>query len=302
MSTLPAVRTDGWQAEHVGVTTADGEQPSEKPRWTWSRELHEANKRGGVEVLPERTLDELAEIANREHAAAVEDAHSALQHALASGAAIWEAHERFAGDGPRWNAWVAANLRMSVSYVELWERYFVYRDVLPREAAEPFRDARGNLQQPSFKRVRVYLAGLPPIRHRGRPGAPPEVRDEAIALHKSGLSAREIASLLGFNKTTIQKWVSPEAARKARAHSRRSAAKARAARQALRRQQDAAAARKMSGRISDILSWTRKSLEIAGKEALDAEAGELRRELNALSHDLYRVEDRLARIIGMGKQ
>jgi len=254
-------------------------------------------------VETQRSLEELAEIANREHVSVAHALLSAVQHAVAAGQAIYEAHEQIPEKRP-WEQWVRSNLRFDVAMAMRYERLFFYRDKLPSECFEPFVRTDGQVIQPSASRAYVaYVKGLPPLRPAGQHYRQHDesTRAEACRLREEGLSHREIAELVGASKAQVRRWTTPGLVDEERARKRADGKRMTAARRALARERDLAAARAYRGGLSEAYANTRKSLQ-ALQQDLDRheDSVKVRREINALISELHAVEDHIVRVLKMG--
>jgi len=254
-----------------------------------------------VELVRTRTLDELAETAQREHLASEQSLVSALAHAVACGEAIHCAHTQLTlnSDWLPWLAQAGLSRKQAVKY----ERLFKYRDILPPEVFEPYVDAQGGHRHPTANRAFKYLKGLPAIAPRGpRSGqkkpTPDSVRSEIRRLADAGVPHRDIAEMLGVSAATAALHSEPGRLEAFNADRRRRKAEAAAARAALQREREAAAVKTSGDAIAEVYSYTRRSLRVLERMLDEAEdAPRYRRKLNALIADLHKVEDAVVAII-----
>lgn len=256
-----------------------------------------------VEVLDKaRDLDALGRIARHEHDAVIGSLVSAVQHAIAAGAALHYAHEQVLPYG-EWIVWLRRH-GIGETTARVYERLFVYRDQLPVEAFEPYvvKGGNGRTVAPSPERAAAYLRGLPPIRppgkQLGRRRYPDAVVEEARRLHKNGVTAPAIAELLGVVPGTILNWVDPKSLEKSRRSARASRQRREAALRALERERRSEAARRIGGGVAEVYASVRRALQIIDSEAMvEGLAPATRQRLVGVMRVLYDAEDRVGSIL-----
>lgn len=231
------------------------------------------------------TLTELAEVANREHAACEDATQSALSHAIAAGRALNAAHAQTASG--EWRRWLKANFAGSSSCANNYMRFAVYAADLDPEL--------------SLKQAKTRLLGCPEIRPRGIEGHPPSVQAEAVRLVRDeGLSGERAAEALGVSKDSVCKYVDPHAYRERRAaqgRRRRAAADALAA--AERDKAIRAAVRKAGAALSEAYSMGERMGRVLAQARDEATTGEARAALDEATADYHRMRDHIVRALGV---
>lgn len=154
------------------------------------------------------TLDDLAEAAMLEHGRAELALVGALAHFVRLGEILLEARRRVGQDG--WGAWYRDRLGMETAVVSNVMRLAHYRDQLPSEVFECYRQADGRLANPSLHRALPYLRGLPPVNPRYRLKGDSRTINEVRRLHSTGMNYKEIAALVGVHETTTRRWCDPK--------------------------------------------------------------------------------------------
>lgn len=158
---------------------------------------------GKHEVLQpgDKTLEELASIANDAHHGTIGSLVNALQHALKAGDALLEARTRFnTKDGQGWLAWSETNLEMSSTTAGKYIRLAYYKKHIPEELL----NAPYNHNRPGLTVALEYLRGLPPVGSQGGVGRSFDW-DEARRLSQSGVPNKEIARMLGVAPGTVRR-------------------------------------------------------------------------------------------------
>lgn len=234
-----------------------------------------------------QTLDELAAIANREHALSELAAQTALQHAIKAGEALIAARDQCpAGD---WSRWLDQNFTASQTTAFGYIRVATHKDAIPEGTT-------------AVKSALELLAGQPQARgphgpSREKPIQAAEARRMAA---ESGLSSQEIARKLGVGAGTAWRWVNPQkAAANQRAYEKRQR-DARAALRVLEREKEVRrAVRKAGAALAEAYSMGArmgKVLEQAEQEATTDEAREALREATAHYH---KMSDAIVRALGV---
>lgn len=223
------------------------------------------------------TLDELAEIANREHRLAVEAAESSLEHAIRSGEALSSVKAQMNDD--RWAKWVASNFISTKATANRYVRLALYKDSIPEWAT-------------GYQSALDYLRGLPYV--SSRTVYPPELHEEAKRLSDAGKTRREIAATLGVSHPTVTAWLNPDAKRK---WDRRYQTRRKRAHAALRREETAKAAKRRGGDAHLVWSYAAKLAQALGRACEGASSTEERIHLENALRRLHIVEDDISKAL-----
>lgn len=237
-----------------------------------------------VEIVDTPTLDELAAIANNEHDLAVAAAESAIAHAVSAGEALIEARRQVPNG--KWTKWLEENWKASETIAYIYVRVATFKDHIPDDA--------GTLHE-----ARAAIRSLPYL-FRGRTdrGFGDEIRNEVKRLHNDGLSLRSISEVVGVHKETVHRWVNPERAKQSRQDDVRRMRQRRAEREALKRQERDAAARKAGGGVSEAYSLIRKLAQVLDGLERDGETVEIRAAGGSSTRMLYKIEDTIVSALG----
>lgn len=250
-----------------------------------------------IEILEpgERTLEELAEIANREHEAVGTALHSAVLHAVRCGEAIAQAHKMVGTSN--WTVWVSENLGFTYQYAGRYMRLAHYRDQLPPEIHHPYLDNAGRMRQPSIKRALNYVRGLPPIADFEARQTPKEIQREAKRLHAQGMSYREIGRLLAISDCAAAAACDPDRRRRSTESSRRYRQRQKQARRALSLQEKNVTARQAGdtlGKAHTLLLQTASQVNAALREIEDRD---VKRLLDEALGFVYLAEDAIGKAL-----
>jgi transposase len=234
----------------------------------------------------EQTLAELAETANREHAAAEQAAHAWLDHAIAAGEALIEAKRQVVHGN--WTEWLRVHADCSQSMALQYIRVATYKG----RALDAPRGSRHAVME--------HLRGLPGTKRQLRS---PARTEEAQRLIDSGLTQKEAAEAFGVSESTMSNWVNPDKYRKKldnwKTKERRRSEAERALREKEERNRRDAAAKRAGGAVSHAYSNLRKTaadLQAAIEESDDrGQEATLR---SVLDH-VYKAEDELVRALGV---
>lgn len=243
----------------------------------------------------QRSLRELADEANREHALVLEAGASMLEHAIRAGAALNAAKERVA-DG-EWVQWLADN----------------FADRSPASANSYMRLSRyeHEVRASGVGGVRAaaqYLVAIgAPHNRLGRPRHPTWMREEAVRLREEGATLRKVASELGVSHQMVLAWTDPERVRRhaamsrARTRERRAAesAAARALKEQERQQAIKRAVRKAGAAEQELYAMGERMQDVMGQAHREATDPEKRRHY-ALAGEHYRkMRDEIVRALGV---
>lgn len=248
-----------------------------------------------VEVLAvgERTLSELAEEANNEHALAIQGARTTVEHAIRAGEALIAAR-RLCAHG-EWLPWVDHNFSATQETASCYMRLAVYREIVL------------DLGHASVKEAQIYLRGLPPVTRKGSNvgdgGHGEPLREEARALFAAGATKAEISRVLGVDSNVIKYWVDPEYAERQRQanHERSQTRRARAAEERERRLQakSRAAARKAGGAIAEAYSMAERMQDVIGRAQREATDSSAKLHLSQAGTHYRKMRDEIVRALGV---
>lgn len=240
------------------------------------------------------TLEELTELAQEERAASEAHLVGALRHYVQWGEVLLEVRDRPELNNG-WQEWLK-DQRINRSVATQAMRLAAYRDRLPAEAFEPWRDQRGFLREATANRVATFIRGLPPVNSDSN-AYDASVKAEALRLVKEGVPWRETARLMGVSAGSVYNWMYPEKyKRNIRAEARRQKAK----RDALRTQRRAEAVAKAGGSIKkayDLVLSLARELDAALGNATDTE---MRNALRSAYSAATRSEAELLRALRLG--
>ena len=174
-------------------------------------------------------------LANKATAEASEKMSAGLVHALAAGAALWEAREAVPAED--WTAWLEEHIEYAVVTATAFVRLHYYRDQI--EAHD------GHL---NIITAREFLNGLPSLvdgRNRGGvPAIPVEVVEQIRKVRAEGHTFTRVAEIVGVSRGAVQKHCDPDWNRKAAERNRKRREEKRALElEERRRQRDELAAR-----------------------------------------------------------
>jgi len=231
--------------------------------------------------LTSLSLDELADVANREHQCVADAASELIRHTIAAGHALRLARQLVPPG--EWLKWAAANLDVSLNMAHVYMRVSYFEDIVLASGATSLREA-----------IRV----LRKFGHTLDVGATSRydeaIRHRAKDLAKKGLTQRQIGLELGVSQSMVGRWLNPRNAKRYRETQRSAVA-------ALRREQQSQAAKRRGGNLAEAYSLARKlaeALDAASREETDPEA---RSALTSALHRLYGAEDQINQAIGTSK-
>lgn len=257
-----------------------------------------------------RTLEELADTANREFAEAGNSLSAAIVHAIRAGEALAEARDIVFREGLMpWKDWIASNLRLDYSRVHSLIQLAHHKEALPPEVFSPYMDEAGRLIQPSVNRALMYVRGLShqksgvpedtwsgggKTRHYGK-RITNEIKAEVKRLRDKGLSQTETAELLGISRASVRFAENPQlklaSQKKHRARRKELAAAERALREKRQREELDRIAKEVGDAIGETYSLIRKALTKADKAQSQIETAEGRAHLRGVISHLHRAED-----------
>lgn len=220
------------------------------------------------------------EIANREHELAEEAGLSIFEHMIRSGEELLVLKARTPTG--EWSARLVQEFRGSSPTANIYMRIATYQGVL-RELGITSRGA-------AIRKLGELELACP----MGPSGTPKSVRREALSVWKAGRTQVEVAELYGVSRSTITRWVNPEAER---ARQRRKVERKRLAVTALLREQQAKAFRKAGGNIGKAHEHGLLYAEALGRAISEEGNHEAREELNSALQKFYRSEDHLKRAL-----
>lgn len=242
--------------------------------------------------LPEKTLDELAEIIRFEHDEVVSSASQMLKHAIRAGEALTIAKRRVEPGG--WMSWTASNLpEMRHTLITNYMRIAHYQTKIPKDID-------------SIAEARRALKGLPDIdgspRGVTRNGYPLELRETAVKLVSEGMSQELVAEEIGVAQGTVSRWVrgqenSREYWRNWAAKNRLRRRKAHAAREALRREERERKIQKIGGPLAESYSRVRKAAQALQKALEESDDPHVSGHLRLALSKLYVTEDEIVKAL-----
>jgi transposase len=249
-----------------------------------------------IEVLdaeaPERSLDELAATANREHIAAQNAAVSAVQHAIAAGQVLLEARNRCPARG--WEDWVCRNLEMSPGTAGVYIRLAYFKEVVLASDVTGITEAK------------KLLTGLPSTALS--PGAPRSLNDTERARAKQllgdGMSPGAVGDILGVSRNTIRRLQDPDRTKRERerlaAFKKRRAAEQRALRNQLKEQTISRAVRKAGAATQEAWSMAERFQDVIAQAQRETEDREARAALSRAGEHHRKMRDEIVKALGVG--
>lgn len=248
-----------------------------------------------VEATPEvlepgqRSLQELADEANREHKLSLIGAEAMVEHAIQSGLALLNAKQQC--EEGQWGRWLDENWQSASITARLYMRLARYQNEIRASGSTSMLAARRHLV--------MIEAPLAPKRE----GKPTWVKQQAIDLYAEGLSQSEVARRVGLSLGTVHEWLRPDLAGPRRQRKREADKERRAQRHAEQERAYALkvrrVARKAGGAIAEAYAMAERmqdTIAQAHREATDPEA----REALSLSGEHYRkMRDQIVRALGV---
>lgn len=237
----------------------------------------------GTEVLEpgEKTLGELAEIANHENAMAIAAGHRMFDHAVNAGLALTAAKAQLPHG--EWMPWVEANLEIALATASRYMRFAAYQDEI-REA----------MVDPTIRGAERFLRGLPRADH---------CADDARLLSEAGVTQEAIAAQLGVSRTTVQCWLNPAFERRYKDQARRKAHRRRMAAQTLReRERERAikrAVRKAGTATQEAWTMAERFQDVLAQAQRETEDREAREALSKAGEHYRKMRDEIVRALGV---
>lgn len=249
-----------------------------------SLELVEASQ---VLGLGERTISELAAIANSEHRAASESARATLEHAFRAGTALIEAKRRCDGE---WLEWLAEHFDGGARTAYSYERLATHRDMLSAAGIV------GVCEGMAFLSARGL--GVPsPRAHTD------ERREQARLLARDGLTESEISRELGLAISSVRYMVNPSARAKRLAYEARNRKVRSAERRALREQQREqairAAVRKAGSATKEAWAMAERMQDVLAQAQREIDDREAKRALSEAGVHYRKMRDEIVRALGV---
>jgi transcriptional regulator with XRE-family HTH domain len=225
-----------------------------------------------------RSLDELADIANREHELTQAAATSMLEHAIAAGTALLEAKD-LCGHG-NWIPWLEANFHATGHLARIYMRLSRHQDKV-REAGFT-----------GIGQAQAWLA------REGTPAAwdskPPWVHEEARRLRfDEKMTLKEIAEELRVSPTSVHRWVDPGAYERARLATQRYMQRQRDAQAALERQGRERSIKRAGGSIAESYAFVRRALQSLDRALEQEQDREAKEAIRSAMQRMYGVEDQI---------
>lgn len=230
------------------------------------------------------SLEVLAATANREHGLCETGLKSALQHALAAGAALNKARS-VVQDG-EWRRWLGANFVGGSATANHYMRLSTHRERLTDDM--------------SIRQARAVLVGAPDVRPRGVAPIDPSLATAAVALVRDeGLSRAKAAQRLGIHADTVRKYLDPEAYRRKASTKNKTRRRAAAALAATERERAISkAVRKAGAALSEAYSMSARMGGVLAQAEAEA-TSESREALAEARRHYHRMSDEIIRALGV---
>lgn len=246
----------------------------------------------------QRTLRELADEANREHALVLETGAAMVEHAIRAGDALLRMEAAYIEQaaqmgGSRWLDVLDTSFDGAVSTAQAYMRLARYQDAIRASGVD------------SVNRAKMYLAEIGAKSPMGAGKAPPDwLIGEMRRLLAAGWSLSAVGRHLGMSRHSVKHWTaSPEERERARQRSlkewRRRQAAANAIKAQARERAIKQAVRKRGGAIAKLYAdaeRTQDDIAQAQREASDPEA---RRELSEAGELHRQYRDKIVRALGV---
>lgn len=244
---------------------------------------------------PDRTLEELAEIVNREHVALQSVAAGMMKRAMRLGEILIEVRARcLRGE---WRKWADSHLDFSVETANNYMRVAHFKDSVPTGA--------------TIQEALQLLSGLPDSRHRAVREYSPEVRERARQLvEDEGFSRAAAARQLGVTKNWVRGVIDPEVAQRRlksrqkyelkRADERRLAIEAERARKE-QEHRDAVkrAARKAGGARAEAYAMGERFQDVIAQAHHEEDDREAREAWSRAGEHYRKMRDEIVRALGV---
>lgn len=249
-----------------------------------------------AEVVVESTLEELAEIANRETElaeGAEADARaavlSAIEHHLTAGKALRAAKDHPDMEG-RWESWVEASCVCSLSHANNLIRLAVLELAVRKHS-----DFETLTLREALRRTRG-LAAVSGPRVKYDDGVRAVVRQ----LHNDGWTPAQVEEHTGVTRDTVKRWTDRDYAKRKRANQvRHEQDRQRGA--ALRYERHLVSAVRREGKdVAKAFAAVRTALQALSRAEAQADNPQHRRLLDESQRDLYRCVDKIGRLLGAG--
>lgn len=225
------------------------------------------------------SLARLASEVNREHAAALDAATTALEHAIRCGELLLEIRGQTQSG---WTRWLEDNFDGSVTTAQAYVRLAREKDQLLQAGITTLDAARELLAGPPRPNGNWYSDDL---------------RDEARRLSAQGLRNTRIAAELGVAHKTVRRWLDPKVVAADRERSRQAWA---ALRRQSRDQEIKRVVRKLGGAPAEAYAMAERMQDVLAQAHRETEDPDQRRHL-ALAGEYYRkARDEIVRALGCG--
>lgn len=245
---------------------------------------------GPARNLEDLTLEELAEVANREVTLGERAARQLIEHWIAAGEALLAARQKVLAAGDGWLEWLDTKWEASgpeLAFVMM--RMATYQDEL-RAAPEVTSKA---------KALRA-LKGLPPIFSSSSRGVRygPEAKQLARKMQAEGKGWTDIGNAIGCAPATAQSWLDAEFHHRQREAVARRGRERREQRREKLEKQRLAAARKHGGTVSHAYEAVLKLAAELDKAMGEMPPSDARGDLGSALAACYRAKDLILRVIG----
>lgn len=223
---------------------------------------------------PDRSLEELADRANQEHAACTSSMAAGLRHAIGCGELLNEALSRVPTGSK--GAWLVENFQGSPATACVYRRLATHRSELESRGVTGYKEG-----------LRVLRSVIGDGRTKIAATDVPEIR----ALLSGGHTLADVATAFGVAPSTILRHGSSKALAKARAAENRVNRRRTIDRLAIRRDRDRRAAVKAGGDVARLYSQVRVLAEGIDSARIAAAEAPVKSALGVAYDNLVRVED-----------
>lgn len=238
-----------------------------------------------TETTVEQSVEDLLALVNREHALVLQAARGVLTHAIAAGGALLALKERVPYG--EWKQWTSENVQFSTSTAYDYMRAAHFAETLTANGIADLDEAL------MFLRGRRRVTGKP-----GRLGLPSDLRAEAQRLADIGMARAHICDQLGVSKSTLYKWLHPEANGRYKRALREQSRDARMYREQQREDALRRTVKKQGGAMAELYAMAERMQDVVARAHDEATDKDARREL-ALAGQNYRVmRDHIVRALG----
>jgi hypothetical protein len=237
-----------------------------------------------------RSLRELADAANREHALVVEAGEAMVEHAIRAGAWLLEAKSRC----PKgtWVRWREDHFAAGITACAIYMKMAHHQEMLRAREVTSIGQAKQIL----------YASDVPNMNH-GHRRYPTYMAEAAKELRAEGRTWHAIGGELGVAPRTAKAWVDPDAAERHKASVRACNKRKRQAEMALRErernQQIKRAVRKAGAAEQDLYAMAERMQDVMGQAHREATDPEKRRHYSLAGEHYRKMRDEIVRGLGV---